>query len=207
MTKQNRSKIMIVEDQISVSMELEEMLTENGYEVPCVACSGEEAVSLAKGHKPDLIMMDIKLAPEMDGIETAVKIRSQLDIPSVFLTGYGNEKLVERALEADPLGYIMKPINKVQILAAIKLALKKINRKKKDENIQEFRIIPSALMGLSARQLRVADMIRDGIENPEISETLGIAIDTVNWHRRRIRKKLHIDKTPTDLMVALRALY
>ncbi len=207
MAKENRPKIMIVEDETSVSFVLEEMLTENGYEVPCVACSGEDAIIMAKKNRPDLILMDIKLASELDGIETATKILSQLDIPSVFLTGYGNEELVDRASEADPLGYLMKPSKMVQILATIRLALQKINRKKRNENSPEFRCISSALVGLSAQQLRVADMIREGRENGEISEKLGIAIDTVNWHRKRIRKKLHIDKTSADLMVALRVLY
>ena len=121
--KKRLPTVMIVEDEISVSMELEEMLTENGYDVGGVVDSGEDAISMARSLRPDLILMDIKLSGELDGIEAATKIRSSLNITSVFLTGYGENELLERAVKARPLGYIMKPLNTVQILAALKVAL------------------------------------------------------------------------------------
>lgn len=115
--------IMIVEDEISTSMELEEMLTENGYNVLGVSDSGEEAISMAQNLRPDMILMDIKLSGDLDGIEAATKIRSSLNIGSVFLTGHGKNELLDRAIEAKPLGYVMKPLNTIQILAALKVAL------------------------------------------------------------------------------------
>ena len=204
MVKRSRPKILIVEDEISVSMELQEMLTENGYDVPGVADSGEEAITMARSFYPDLILMDIKLSGKLDGIDAAARIRSRLDIPSVFLTGHGEQELVDRAVNAHPLGYIMKPLNEVQILASIKVALgKKIQEEGKEP---PYRNIPAVLIGLTTQQLKVAEMVCEGKGNPEIAKELGITTDTVNWHRKRIRNRLGIKNTNNDLMVVLRSL-
>ena len=206
MIDQNAPRIMVVEDEISVSMELEEMLRENGYHVSGVVASGEEAIAKARQLKPDLILMDIKLSGELDGIDAAARIRSRMDIPSVFLTGHGEKELVDRAVKADPLGYVMKPLNEEQILAAVALALDKIDRGNRKHDELPHKNLPDIFLGFSARELQVASMIREGKENLEIAEQLGISKDTVNWHRKKIRNKLRITNDPVDLFVALRAL-
>jgi DNA-binding NarL/FixJ family response regulator len=204
MVKRSRPKILIVEDEISVSLELQEMLTEHGYDVVGIADSGEEAIVMARSLKPDLALMDIKLSGKLDGIEAAARIRSRLDIPSVFLTGHGKKELVDRAVKADPLGYIMKPLDEIQILAAVKVALGKKVREESKKTL--YTSIPTELIGLSAQQLRVADMVCEGKENSEIAKNLGITTNTVNWHRKRIRNSLGIKNTKADLMVVLRSL-
>ena len=206
MDKGNSVSILIVEDEISVSMELEEMLTENGYRVLAVADSGEQAITMARKLGPDLILMDIELSGKLDGIDAAIRIRSKLDIPSVFLTGHGEKELVNRAVKANPLGYIMKPLEQVQILAAVNLALGKIEQNRINPFPHEISNIPEAFIAFTAQELRVAEMIRKGREKPEIADELGISTSTVNWHRKKIRKKLGIENTQIDLMVALRSL-
>lgn len=204
MIQKSNPKIMIVEDEIFVSMELQEILTENGYDVAGVADSGEEAIVMARSLKPDLVLMDIKLSGKLDGVDAAARIRSHLSIPSVFVTGHGEKKLVDRAIKADPLGYIMKPLNEIQILAAIKVALGKKVREESKKPL--YMSIPTELIGLSAQQLRVADMVCEGNENSEIAKTLGITTNTVNWHRKKIRNILGIKNIKVDLMAALRSL-
>ena len=201
-----KPKIMIVEDEISVLMELEEMLTENGYHVPGVADSGEQAIATARTLHPDLILMDIKLSGKMDGIDAAAIIHTEMDIPSVFLTGYGEKELVERAVKADPLGYIMKPLDQVQILAAVNLALGKMAQQKKQTSRDKLPNLPQAFISFTAQEMRVAEMIREGRETSEIADEMRISTGTIIWHRKKIRKKLGIDNTKIDLMVALRTL-
>lgn len=199
-------EIMLVEDEISISMELEEMLNENGYRVSGVAASGEEAVLMAGQLAPDLVLMDIKLPGKLDGIEAAARIRSRMNIQSVFLTGHGQKSLVERALKAAPLGYILKPLNKVQILAAIALALSEIMRTDDANNGSSFKRLPAAFLVFSEQELRVATMIREGKNSSEIAEHLGLSKDTVKWHRKRIRSKLGIANRSVDLMAWLRCM-
>ena len=116
-------RIMIVEDEVAIAMVLEENLTQMGYEATLTAHSGEEAVALAAKVKPDLILMDIVMPGELDGINAAEKIKKELDIPVVFLTGYSQNELLDRAKQAEPYGYILKPVQTNQIKAAIEIAL------------------------------------------------------------------------------------
>ena len=181
-------------------------MTQNGYQVLGKAGSAEEAISMARTVCPDLIMMDIELPGKMDGIDAAIRIRSKTGIPSVFLTGYDEAELVHRAVKADPLGYIMKPLNQTQILAAVDFALAKKEREKTRRLSHEIPNLPKAFIGFTAQELRVAEMIREGMEQNEIAHELGICTSTVNWHRKKIRRKLGIENTKIDLMVALRTL-
>ena len=198
--------ILVVEDEISVSMELEEMLVENGYQVQGVVDSGEKAIDMAGRLEPDFILMDIGLSGRLDGIEAAAKIRSRFNIPSVFLTGHGEKELVDRAVKTQPLGYIMKPLNEHQILAAVAVAMGNRNQEKVDQHEAPYKHIPKDFLSFSAKELKIAELIRDGNETATISEIQGISIDTVNWHRKNIRKKLGIANARIDLVVFLRSL-
>ncbi len=119
------SRILLVYDEIVISMRLEEVLTSMGYDVAGVAASGREAVEMARDHSPDLILMDIVMPGELDGIDAAAKIRSEIDIPVIFITGHAKDRLIERAKQVSPFGYILKPFQENQIKVAIEIALHK----------------------------------------------------------------------------------
>jgi len=127
-------RILIVDDDVIISMRLEELLGSMGYDVVDVASSGKEGVEMAKKLNPDLILMDIVMPGEMDGIDAAEKIREDLDIPVIFVTGHAKERFIERAKLVEPFGYILKPFQESQIKAAIDIALYK---KGMDRRLQE----------------------------------------------------------------------
>jgi len=105
--------ILVVEDEAMTAMFMETMLKRKGYNVlECVA-SGEEAVDCALQTEPDVIIMDIRLAGKMDGIEAALKIKagSEKTIQFIFATGYSDSELKEKAMELEPLVFCIKPIN------------------------------------------------------------------------------------------------
>jgi PAS domain S-box-containing protein len=118
-------RILPVDNEVIIATGLQELLISIGYDVPDIATSGEEAIGLAKSLKPDLIIMDIVMPGPMDGIAAAEKIRTDLDIPVIFLTAYSDKTYISRAKLSDPLGYILKPFNENQIKSAIELALHK----------------------------------------------------------------------------------
>ena len=118
-------KILIADDDFSIGMEIEEMLIALGYDVVEQAGSGQQAVEMARDHKPDIILMDIAMPGEMNGIEAAEKIKAELDIPIVFITGYGDPEYIEKAKEIEPFGYVMKPFDEEEIRAFIEIALHK----------------------------------------------------------------------------------
>ncbi len=116
---------MVVEDEGIVSIDIRNMLQKAGYSVAAVAFHGEEAVTKAEQSSPDLILMDIGLRGEIDGIEAAKRIRDRFKIPVVFLTGFADDVTVAKAKEVDPSGFIIKPINEEELNQILEDILKK----------------------------------------------------------------------------------
>ncbi|MFC2155828.1 response regulator [Acidobacteriota bacterium] len=118
-------KILIVENEAIVSIEIQEKLTELGYPVAGIALSGEEAVKKTGEIKPDLVLMDINLGEGMGGIEAAQEIQSRYNIPVIYLTAYTNEETLQKAKVTKPYGYITKPFNERELYIIIEIALYK----------------------------------------------------------------------------------
>jgi len=116
-------RIIVVEDMAVVATDIEYTLIGLGYDVAGVISTGEEAMQRAKELHPDLVLMDINLAGEVDGVEAAEWIRDNLQIPVIFLTAYSDEATLQRAKITEPYGYIVKPINKRELQANIEIAL------------------------------------------------------------------------------------
>lgn len=123
--QETRNKVLVVDDEPVISVQLEEMLDCLGYDVVGRAGTGIEAVNLAERTNPDVILMDIVMPGEMDGIEACDRIQKKYGIPVVFLTAYADDSFVNRASAVHPYGYILKPFQDAQIKAAIKIALNK----------------------------------------------------------------------------------
>ncbi len=121
----NRKRLLIVEDESIVAMALEQRLLDMGHEVVGVVDSGTEAIAAAVRTHPDLILMDIQLKEDMDGIEAARQIRSRLNIPVIYLTAHADETTISRAKITEPFGYITKPINDRDLRVNIEIALYK----------------------------------------------------------------------------------
>jgi len=116
---------MVVEDEGVVSIDIQNMLRNAGYEIAAVAFRGEDAVKKAAESNPDLVLMDIGLKGELDGIEAARKIRDNLQIPVVFLTGFADDATMTRAQEINPSGFIIKPISEEELKNTLDEILKK----------------------------------------------------------------------------------
>ena len=120
-----RKRIMVVEDEGVTAMMISSSLVEMGYSVIAAEFSGEEAVKKAEEDRPDLIVMDIVLDGEMDGIEAAGEIQSRFRIPVVYLTAHSSDAMLKRIKKTEPFGHIIKPFNDRELHAAIEIALYK----------------------------------------------------------------------------------
>jgi PAS domain S-box-containing protein len=120
-----KARIMVVEDEAVISMEIQDRLTKMGHSICGTAASGEEAVSVATAKRPDLILMDVQLRGEVDGVQTAKQIRDLVEIPIIYLTAFADDRTVERAKLTQPFGYLIKPFSEKELYAAIEMALYK----------------------------------------------------------------------------------
>lgn len=120
------NRIMIVEDERIVAIDLEDRLTAMGYSVTGSVPTGEEAVLLAGKTRPDLALMDIKLQGDMDGIDAAGRIKEKFGIPTVFLTAFADSNTLQRAKQTEPAGYILKPFDELQLQTTLEIALHQI---------------------------------------------------------------------------------
>jgi CheY-like chemotaxis protein len=128
-----QTNIMIVEDEGLIAYHLKEVLEKNRFSVPVTVASGEEAVQEAYNVNPDLVLMDINLAGEIDGIDAAIRIRDDFNIPIIFLTAYGDDHILQRAKAADPYGYILKPFNERELVIIVEVA---VHKHKTEKNVK-----------------------------------------------------------------------
>src|SRR5688572_24391621 len=133
-----RPKVLVVDDEIIIARGLESRLTNLGYEVLQIASSGSEAMNVAEQTKPDLVLMDIVLKGEMDGIETAAQIRRRWGVPIIYLTAYTDDATLERARVTEPFGYIVKPFSERELRANIEMALYKHQVESKLKGIEKW---------------------------------------------------------------------
>ena len=118
-----KTKILIVEDEAIIAMELESQLQSLGHQVASVVDTGKDAIQKIELDRPDLIIMDIRIKGEMNGIETAEIVKNRFGIPVIFSTAYLDEKRIERAKITMPFGYVLKPIQEWDLKVTIEMAI------------------------------------------------------------------------------------
>ncbi len=119
----NKTSILIVEDEWLVADDLSKSLQNQGYSVAGIADTGRKAMLMADQHKPDLILMDIILKGEMDGISAANEIIISHDLPIIFLTAYIDRQTISRARDVASYGYLVKPVSEFQLAPMVEMAL------------------------------------------------------------------------------------
>ncbi len=132
------ANILIVEDESIVALGIQEKLQRLGYVVTGIVGSGEEALQSLEHSLPDLVLMDIKLNGEIDGIETAHRIRNSYNLPILYLTAYANSELLQRAKKTLPCGYVTKPFQEKVLYANIELSLHKYQEEQKKNRSLEL---------------------------------------------------------------------
>jgi PAS domain S-box-containing protein len=124
-------KILIVEDEAVTALDIRSRLQRAGYAVPAIASSAEEAIDQLAEAQPDLVLMDIQLKGDLDGIQAAETIRNRYGTPVVYLTAYADGETLQRAKATEPYGYLVKPFEEREIHATIEMALYKHEMERK----------------------------------------------------------------------------
>lgn len=175
-------RVLIAEDEALIRLDLAEMLAEEGYEVVAQAANGEQAVAMAFEHRPDLVVMDVKM-PKLDGIAAAGQIAAARIAPVVMLTAFSQRELVERARDAGAMAYLVKPFSKSDLVPAIEMARSRF------EEIQQLAAEVSDLN----EQLAIRKLVERA--KSILQEALAISEpDAFRW----------IQKTAMDLRLSMR---
>ncbi len=174
-----KTRILIVEDEAIIAMEVESQLQSLGYEVTSIVDTGEKALKKAEEEKPDLILMDIRIKGEMDGIDTAEMIRKNFGIPVIFSTAYLDGERIERAKITMPFGYVLKPIQERDLKVTIEMALyvvkvdserKKVEKELAESEIKFRNIFDNAQVGIYRSRLIDGKML---LANDRMAEIFG----------------------------------
>jgi diguanylate cyclase (GGDEF)-like protein len=151
--------ILLVEDEGLIARDLEDTLTRLGYRVSGIASEGAEAIEMARELHPQLVVMDVSLRGDVDGIEAACAIQEDAPVPVIFLTGHSDTETLQRAVMTGPLGYLIKPFQEDDLRCAIEVAIHKhradIERRRREEHLRrsaENRLLIDELTQLRNRR-------------------------------------------------------
>ena len=134
----SKTKILIVEDESIVAKDIQFSLNKLGYAVCGIASSSDKAIDLAGKEQPDLVLMDIMLKGDINGIDTALKMKELFTVPVIFLTAYADEATLEKAKIAEPYGYIIKPFKEVDLQTTIEVAVYKHGKEQAIRRERDF---------------------------------------------------------------------
>ncbi len=127
------TKILIIEDEAIVALDIKSALEKLGFEVTDIASNYYEAIKSVKSYEPHILLSDIRLVGSKDGIETVKDIQKIKNIPTIYLTAYSDDKTIKRAIQTNPVGYLLKPFKREELKSTILLSLHKINQSNKIE--------------------------------------------------------------------------
>lgn len=165
------NRILIVEDEAIVSLDIQNRLQRLGYEVVGIADTGLEALELARDEQPDIVLMDIHIYGDIDGIETSRLIRKEIDVPVVFLTANSDKNTIQRAQETEPFAYIIKPFKDTELNSTIEIALHRHKLEKELETRVQERTAELARVNDQLRR-EVAESQRISKVNAELEQQL-----------------------------------
>src|SRR6056297_2856488 len=190
-----KEKVLIVEDERIIALDLKKRLERFGFPAPEIVSNGEEALTAAESLRPDIILMDIMLGGPIDGIDAAKTVKEKLNIPVIFLTAYSNENTLDRAKEAEPYGYILKPFKERELYTTIDIALYKfqVNKQLKQQerwlsavlHSVEDGIIATGHDGLIQFMNNVAETISGWHENEAKSHRIEEVFSLTYGHDKR----------------------
>ena len=200
----SKTNVLVVEDENIVSKDIQHSLSKLGYHVVGAASTGEMAIELAGKFKPNIVLMDIMLKGEMNGIEAADFIKKNYNIPVIFLTAYADESTLSMAKVTEPYGYIIKPFKEIDLHTSIEMALYKHNKenevkKERDllyslvenKNSKSFIFVKSnsRLVKLKTKEIYFIEALKDYVVINALSTRY-----TIHSTMKDIEKKLSSDE-------------
>jgi DNA-binding NarL/FixJ family response regulator len=182
--------VLIVEDELITAESIAELLAEEEYTIVGIAKDAATALRLCNQARsvPQVIVCDINIKGEVNGIELARQLKKIYHSEIVFLTAYTDAKTLQAAFETEPVMYVVKPYSDTQLLVALQMAFHRIFKKENHQN--------KSKLELTKREKEIARLVAQGHSSKQIARKLSISIETVKTHRRRMLQKNNISSFP-----------
>ena len=184
-------RVLIVEDEPVIATDIEMTLTGEDYDVVGIAYTSTKAIDMLHRVQPDLVLLDIAIKGDRNGIDIARIINDKYHVPFIYITSFSDRETLERAKATLPYGYIVKPFKDSDIISAIQMA---IHRHATDNNRQfpSIREINS-LTPLTKGEYQVMKCVWEGSTNLQVTEQLHISLNTVKTHLKSVFIKLEVN--------------
>jgi len=201
-----QKQVLIIEDELIIAKDLEDILQGLGYEVPRIIRNGDEAISYLSFHSPDLVLCDITLRGNTDGIDVAMTVSKKKKIPFVFLTSLSDPSTLDRAKLALPFGYIVKPFDDRDIASAVEIAMFKFEQELQAIRISQTRIEEIAQTHLTQKEYLILEQMIQGATYQSIADELTVSINAIKYHTKNLFLKFDAANR-ADLMQKILMLY
>jgi len=198
-------KILIVEDEPAIAVDIAINLEGLGYDIVEVVHSAEEGQKVIAEQKVDLVMLDINLGGGMSGIDLARILDREYGIPFIFLTSYSDDDTVSQAADTYPASYLVKPYKEQDLAPAVKVALMRKSGIKGSRLPALNRINRKLLSPITTSEYAIITELWNGSTNGEIANRLFLSVNTIKTHNRNIYSKLDVHSKP-ELLKYLREL-
>lgn len=188
-----RPNVIIVEDEVLIAKHIESALTKDYFNVIGIAHDSMTALDIIEARNPDLLILDINLGCEKDGIDVAEVINNNYDIPFIFLTALSDFSTLERAKKVRPCGFIIKPFKPRDLITSITIGLYNHEYSKSTKELTLRDVNKVALKKLSQKEFDVLVDISKGYTNAQIAKNQYISLSTVKFHSQNIYSKLDVN--------------
>ncbi|KIC89232.1 DNA-binding response regulator [Flavihumibacter sp. ZG627] len=182
------ASILVVEDELITAESIFELLEQEDFKMIGVAKDAVTAFQLCEKEIPQVVVCDINIKGEINGIELAKLLKKKFGCLVVFLTAYTDIRTVESAAAVDPVMYVIKPYNDVQLLVAVQMAFHRLYKSQMPKISEQLQ--------LTGREREIASLVAQGFSSKEIAKKLFISEETVKTHRRRMLQKNNINNFP-----------
>lgn len=196
-------KILIVEDEPIIAADIELTLNQNGYLVVGVAHNYLQAIDMLHSRQPELVILDICIPGERNGIELAKLIREKYQVPFLFLTSFSDPDTLNQVKPTLPYGYLVKPFKDKDLLTSVELAFFRANSETRDHQLQDEDVNRLCSTPLTDQEFVVLQRVWKGYSNNGVSEDLDISVNTVKTHLKHIFQKLEVSSR-SELLAKLR---
>lgn len=181
------TRILIIEDEIIIARFIEQQLKKNFSCSIQLALSVKEAKEAMQQFQPHLVLCDIQLEEEQNGIELVTHLQGNFDFEVIYITSYQTHSIIEKASETNPANYLIKPIDEAQLFAGVKLVISKIESRTSSAKISE-----ATIDTLNETEMQILHLIREKKTTKEIAAVLHLSPYTIKNHRHKICRKLNL---------------